>query len=238
MEPEAFGYNLRHMDQRTIQADFDHIAGVSRDGWGHNSHYHGFLLRQLPPHCAEALEIGCGTGTFSRLLASRSDRVLALDLSPRMIQVARERSGHYPNVDFQVADATTWDFPTGRFDCVASIATLHHLPAEDMLSRMKEALRAGGTLVILDLFQGESLSDALTSALAVPVSAALRLIRTGRLRRPREVREAWAKHGQHDSYPTLAQVRRVCASVLPGAEVRRHLLWRYSITWRKATPVQ
>jgi len=221
------------MDSRVIQADFDRIAMLSNDGWGHSRQYYEFLLRQLPPRCACALEIGCGTGGFSRLLARRAGYVLAVDLSPRMVQVARKRSRHYPNVDFQVADATMWRFPVERYDCVACIATLHHLPIEEMLSKMRNALKIGGTLVVLDLFQGEGLFDALSSVLAVPVSAALRLVKTGRLRESRQVRVVWAEHGRHDSYPTLSRIRRVCASLLPGADVRRHLLWRYSIIWRK-----
>jgi predicted TPR repeat methyltransferase len=76
----------------TIRADFDRIALISHEGWNHNTHYHGFLLRQLPAHLGEALDLGCGTGAFARLLAQRAERVLGLDLSPRMIQVARERS--------------------------------------------------------------------------------------------------------------------------------------------------
>ena len=216
-----------------IRADFDRIALLSRDGWDHNSHYHDFLLKQLSPRCTDALEIGCGTGAFSRLLASRSDRVLALDLSPQMIRVARERSEQYSNIDFQVADAMTWEFPTEQFDCVASIATLHHLPIGETLLKMKGALKINGTLIILDLFQAERLSDILTSALAVPANIILKSINTGRLREPREVRKAWAEHGRRDSYPTLSQVRQICTSVLPGAKVRKHLLWRYSMIWKK-----
>ena len=217
-----------------IRADFDRIALVSRTGWDHNSHYHDFLSKQLPPHCTDALEIGCGTGAFSRLLASRSDRVLALDLSPQMIRIAKERSEQYPNIDFQIADAMTWEFPSEQFDCVASIATLHHLPLEETLSKMAEALRINGTLIILDLFQAEGLSDVLASALAVPANILLKLINTGHLREPREVRQAWAEHGRSDSYPTLSQIRQICASVLPGAKVRKHLLWRYSLVWRRS----
>jgi ubiquinone/menaquinone biosynthesis C-methylase UbiE len=216
-----------------IRTDFDRIALLSGDGWGHNSHYHDFLLRQLPPHCADALDIGCGTGAFSRLLANRSDRVLALDLSPQMIRIARERSKQYPNIDFQVADATAWEFPAEQFDCVASIATLHHLPFKETLSRMKGALKINGTLIVLDLFQAEGPSDVLTSVLAVPANIVLKWVKTGRLREPRQVRQAWAEHGRHDSYPTLSQIRRICASVLPGAKIRKHLLWRYSIVWKK-----
>lgn len=217
-----------------IQADFDRIALLSRNNWNHNNHYHNFLLKQLPPRCTNTLEIGCGTGTFSRLLARRSDKVLALDLSPQMIRIAKERSEQYSNIDFQIADAMVWEFPTEQFECIASIAMLHHLPIENILTKMKDALKVGGTLIILDLFQTEGLSDIFISTLAIPVHIMLRLITIGRLREPREVREAWAEHGRSDSYLTLSQICRVCASVLPRAKVKKHLLWRYSITWKKS----
>jgi len=220
-----------------IRADFDHIALLPADGWSHNSHYHDFLLKQIPARCTGALDIGCGTGAFSRLLAQRSEHVLALDLSPRMIEIATGRSIQYPNIDFQVADVMAWEFPREQFDCIASIATLHHLPLEETLTRMKNALRAKGVLLILDLFQLEGLSDALTELAAVPVHLVLRWIKTGRLREPRRVREAWAQHGQHDSYLTLSHIRQICAAVLPGARVRKHLLWRYSIVWKKTEHV-
>jgi hypothetical protein len=81
------------------------------------------------------------------------------------------------------------------------------------------------------------LTDYLAGAAALPAAAALRLARTGRLLEPRAVREAWARHGEHERYPALAEVRRICAAALPGATVRRHLLWRYSIVWSKAADV-
>jgi ubiquinone/menaquinone biosynthesis C-methylase UbiE len=74
----------------TVQSDFDRIAMIAQDGWDHNAPYHRYLLRHIPLRCEAALDIGCGTGSFSRLLAERADRVVALDLSPRMIEVARE----------------------------------------------------------------------------------------------------------------------------------------------------
>jgi ubiquinone/menaquinone biosynthesis C-methylase UbiE len=220
-----------------IQADFDRIALLSDDVWNPNSHYHDFLLRQLPADCRTALEIGCGTGAFSRLLAKRSERVLALDLSPQMIRIAAERSAQFSNLEFRVVDVNAWEFPAGQFDCIATIATLHHLPMTDMLNRMKVALATGGVMLVLDLYQAKGWLDMLLSALALPVNVGLRLIRQRRLRAPREVREAWAEHGRHDVYPTFAQVRQVCAELLPGAKIRKHLLWRYSIRWEKPSSV-
>jgi ubiquinone/menaquinone biosynthesis C-methylase UbiE len=216
-----------------VREDFDRIALLSGEEWGHNGHYHDFLARHIPEPCREALDIGCGTGAFSRLLAKSADGVLGLDLSPNMIGLARERSARFPNIDFRVADVLTLELPAEKFDCIAAIATLHHLPAGEVLPKLKGALKPGGVLLVLDLFQAEGLSDALVGALAVPLSLGLRLIRRGRLRPPREVRRAWDEHGRHDTYLTLAQVRELCAELLPGALVTRHLLWRYSVVWKK-----
>ena len=216
----------------TFQADFDRIALLSQDGWNHNTHYHSFLLNAIP-RCRNALEIGCGTGAFSRLLARRADHVLALDLSPQMIRLAQERSKQFPNIAFQVADILTWGWPAEPFDCVVTIATLHHLPLEVSLLKMAQALKVGGVLVVLDLFAGRGLPDLLTSAIALPSDLVMRLIQNGRMRESRAVREAWAAHGRHEHYQTLAHIRQICARILPGAQVRKHLFWRYSIIWKK-----
>lgn len=218
----------------TIRAEFDRIALLEGEGaWTQNSHYHDFLLRHVPPDCQHALEIGCGTGAFSRLLAARARRVTALDLSPQMIRIARVRSSQLANIDYRVADAASCDLPAEEFDCIASIATMHHLPMKPMLRRMRGALKLNGVLLVLDLMEPAGFYDLLTSAAALPVNACLRLIRSGRLRAPAAVRRAWAEHALYDSYPTLKEVRAACAEILPGARVRRHLLWRYSVVWKK-----
>ena len=217
----------------TIQADFDDLALLPADEWDHNSHYHDFLLRQVPFPCGRSLEIGCGTGAFSRLLAERSDHVLALDLSSNMISIAREQSALYPNIDFRVADVMAHDLGAEQFDCIVSIATLHHLPTEEVILKIKRALKRNGVLLLLDLFQAEGILDTLRSGIALPASMALKLLNGSRLIASQKVRDAWAKHGLNDSYLTLDQVRKVCQDSLPRAEVRKHLFWRYSVVWQK-----
>jgi SAM-dependent methyltransferase len=217
----------------TIQTDFDRIALVSPDGSIQNNHYHNFLLRSLGPRCQAALEIGCGKGEFSHRLAQRSERVLALDLSPEMIRIARARFSDLPNIEFQIADVMSYDLPLEGFDCIATIATLHHLPLRDALLKMKAALKPGGVLLVLDLFKAAGLMDALLNPLAVSVSVSLRLIQQRRLLPNREVRAAWAAHERHDIYPSMKEVKALCAEILPGAKIRKHLLWRYSVVWQK-----
>lgn len=216
-----------------IQADFDKIAlAETAEGWNHNNHYHDWLLRHMSTHCAAALEVGCGKGTFARRLAQRADQVLALDLSPEMLRLARASSTDSPNIDYVQADVMVYPLPADHFDCIASIATLHHLPLDAVLARLKAALAPGGVLLVLDLCQDQGLGDLLRSAAAIPVHLALQRIKGSGQSSP-EARAAWDAHGRDDVYPTVGEVRRICADLLPGAQVRRHLLWRYSLVWRK-----
>jgi ubiquinone/menaquinone biosynthesis C-methylase UbiE len=216
-----------------IQADFDRIAVLPSEEWNHNDYYHPFLLRHVPSPCEQALDIGCGTGGFSRLLAQRAQHVLALDLAPQMIRVAQDRSAHFTNIEYQVADVLKYDLPPAQFDCIVSIATLHHLPLDLMLEKMKAALKPNGTLLVLDLFKAESFSDYVLSIPAFPLNFMLKLRKQHRLRPSPEVRAAWEEHGRTDVYLTVSQVRQAGEKVLPGARVTRHVLWRYSITWIK-----
>src|SRR3954471_1937550 len=107
--------NRVNQSRETVRADFDRIALLSDESWNHNNHYHSYLMKRVPSSCKTALEIGCGLGACSRLLAERAERVLALDLSPQMIELAKERSKQYTNINFEVADALAREFPDEEF---------------------------------------------------------------------------------------------------------------------------
>lgn len=221
----------------TVQADFDAIARHNQaQGWNHNNHYHEYLLRQMPRPCYHALDIGCGAGEFARRLAQRANHVLALDLSPEMIRLAQERSPHRSNLDYQVGDVLNFALPVNHFDFIGSIATFHHLPLTLLITRLQAALKPGGVLAVLDLYRSETIGDHLTNIVAVPVHQTLQRLKNGRSRRLSPAAQAaWAQHDQHDQFLPLTEIRRICANHLPDAKVKRHLLWRYSLVWRKPT---
>lgn len=216
-----------------IEKDFDRLALLDDNGWTQNNHYHGFLLRHVPANCSSALEVGCGTGAFSRRLAECAQHVVAIDLSTEMIRVARARSEQCKNLEYRCADVMAADLPREGFDCVATIATLHHLPLKEVVCKLKDSVKPGGVLLVLDLFEPAGLRDGLLNVAAMGISGSLRLVHNKRLKPPKEVRAAWEAHGKTDSYPTMPEVRTLCAAILPGARVRQHLLWRYSIVWQK-----
>ncbi len=220
------------MESNIIQADFDKLALWDEEGWSHNSHYHGLFLKQVPPNCKKVLEIGCGTGMFSRQISQKTENVLALDLSPEMIKKAKQRSAEYSNIEYQIADVMKCEFAENQFDCIVSIATLHHLSLEEILPKIKLWLKPSGIFMVLDLYEAEGAGDLVREVFAIPTSFILKLKNTGRLREPKEIREAWVEHGKNDIYQPITNIKSICKRILPGAKIRKHLFWRYSIIWR------
>jgi 2-polyprenyl-3-methyl-5-hydroxy-6-metoxy-1,4-benzoquinol methylase len=216
-----------------IRDEFDRIALLTERHGRVSDIYHNYLIQHLPPHFENALEIGCGTGEFTRLLARRARSVVAIDLSAQMIRLAKLQSTHCRNIEYLPGDVMRLSLPAEGYDCIVSMATLHHLPLVEALLKMKNALKPNGVLIIHDLVAAAGLVESVRSALAYPVSVARRFWQTGRLRAPREVREAWAEHGKAEVYLTLAEVREMCRQDLPAARIQRHLLWRYTVVWYK-----
>ena len=220
-----------------IREEFDRIALLTEQHGSHKAGdtYQDHLMQYVPPRPENALEIGCGSGGFTRLLAARASSVFALDLSPEMIRLAKAHSAGYQNIEYQIGDLMQISLPAATFDCIVSIATLHHLPLEQALLKMKDALNPDGVLIIHDLVADDGILDIGISALAYSISAAKRFWETGRMRTPRAVRDAWEEHGRGEVYLTMAKAREMCRQYLPEALIKRHLFWRYTVVWTKRT---
>jgi len=216
-----------------IREEFDRIALLTERYGSVGDSYHHQLAQHIPPHCENALEIGCGAGSFTRLLASRARSVVALDLSSQMIRLAQSQSASYQNIEYRHGDFMRLSLPDEAYDCIVSIATLHHLQPDQALPKMKNALKPDGVLIIHDLVADDGIVDTAISALAYPLSALRRFWKTGQMRMPGEVRKAWAEHGKNEVYLKMAEVREMCRQYLPEALAERHLLWRYTVVWRK-----
>lgn len=220
------------MESDLVRQDFDRLAVFDDGSWNHNTAYHRFILSHLPVSADSCLDVGCGTGAFAREAAVRCKLVTAVDLSPQMVACARKHSGAFRNIAYLAADALALPFQE-QFDCVVSIATLHHCDLAMALERLASYLKPGGVMVIIDLYQPATLVDYAVCGIAMVVSPLLRACNGVKRRDDPAVRQAWAEHSAHEAYLTLRQVRQVCSAVLAGAKVRRHLLYRYSVIWQK-----
>jgi SAM-dependent methyltransferase len=92
-----------------------------------------------------ALELGCGTGLFTEAFAQRGGRVVAVDISPELLERARARGLPPERVEFVAADFH--QFGDGcAFDAIVGSSVLHHLDVAAALARAFRLLRPGGRL--------------------------------------------------------------------------------------------
>ena len=102
----------------------------------------------------DVLEIGGGGGGMAEALGAANPqiRLTMTDIDPAMVDVARARLAHVPNVSTRHADVTRLPFPDRSYDIVLSFLMLHHVvewePAIDEVARV---LRPGGIFVGYDL---------------------------------------------------------------------------------------
>jgi SAM-dependent methyltransferase len=98
----------------------------------------------------DILELGCGPGTWTAVIAPRCRRLTAVDISPRMVQMARQyMSPTMANVDFEVADFANWQ-PGRTWDKAFAVRVFEHFDDKALvLERLHGLLRPGGRIVLV-----------------------------------------------------------------------------------------
>ncbi|NGY62855.1 class I SAM-dependent methyltransferase [Lentzea sp. NEAU-D13] len=190
--------------------------------WNHNEWYRRWLLRQLPSRVESALDVGCGLGDLARSL--KADRVTAIDASARMIERASATSDR---ITWIHGNVLTHDL--GRYDLVTAEASLHHLPLREGLTRLAELTKPGGTLIIIGLYLTATPADMAMELVTLPANAVVGLAKAinGTGGKPHDTEMPMVM-----TAPTLPEIRAAAAEIVPGARIRRHLFWRYSLVWR------
>lgn len=107
---------------------------------------------EFPPS-ARVLEVGCGTGAVTRLLAGRPGvaEAVGVDPSPVFVAKAVELAAGLGNASFEEGDGRALRFGDGGFDVVVCHTVLCHVPEpERVLAEALRVLRPGGTLAVCD----------------------------------------------------------------------------------------
>jgi SAM-dependent methyltransferase len=99
------------------------------------------------------LEIACGTGYWTQVIAGTAEQVCAIDINSAVVSIARERCSHLTNVQFRIADAYRMnDIPTG-FSAAFSVWWWSHIPRNRIrrfLTLLHTRLLPGGLVVFVD----------------------------------------------------------------------------------------
>jgi ubiquinone/menaquinone biosynthesis C-methylase UbiE len=106
-------------------------------------------IREITNKDSLVLEVGCGTGNVLYYLKNLNIKVVGIDISQKMIEIAKTKIQNYTNCELMVADATRLPFRRNTFDVVYYICVLHHLPDLTMpLIEADRTLKQGGTIYI------------------------------------------------------------------------------------------
>lgn len=96
------------------------------------------------------LELGCGNGTYTRVLAETAESVVATDLSEDMVAAARERLQELPNVRVEPQDAFALTYPDAAFDAVIMVNLLHVIPDRDKaVAESRRVVKPDGRIAIV-----------------------------------------------------------------------------------------
>ena len=124
-------------------------------------------------------DLGCGPGRVSDYLASLGLDTVGVDLSPRMIEIARRS---YPSLRFEVGSVTALDLPDGQLGGVIAWFSIFHTPADELptvFGEFHRVLAPGGQLLVAT-HSGDGL-EAPEQAYGHPVSYELHLLPLPRL---------------------------------------------------------
>ena len=149
--PEKLDTRLMRDMFHTVAPRYDFITRAF--SYGMDPGWKRFLVdRAKLPQKPVILDLACGTGDFSRLVAERypGARPIAVDLTERMLRLGRAQG----NVQYAAcADAGLLPFPAATFDCVFIGYGLRNFPnLEQALCEIQRVTRPGGLLVTLDFF--------------------------------------------------------------------------------------
>jgi ubiquinone/menaquinone biosynthesis C-methylase UbiE len=99
------------------------------------------------------LDVACGTGEFESLMLAEysSQQIVGVDISDKMLAIAKQKCSAYPQVSFQIASASNLPFYSNSFDVIVSANSFHYF--DDPLAALKEmrrVLKRDGKVIILD----------------------------------------------------------------------------------------
>ncbi|MDQ3100619.1 MAG: class I SAM-dependent methyltransferase [Bacteroidota bacterium] len=142
------------MENDQIKDFYDRFVPAQRNA-GVNERHH-LILSLVIEHGAllarNVLEIGCGIGTFTGLLAqkARKSRILAVDISPASISDAQSSLKKYRNLELRVLDILS-DPLSGLFDMIILPDVLEHIPEEHrhvLFVKLATLLHRNGKILI------------------------------------------------------------------------------------------
>lgn len=146
------------MTESRPPSHFQELYQANPDPWGfetsayERTKYRNSLLALGGRHFISGLEVGCSIGVLTRMLASRCDRLLGVDIVEAPLPAARMRCADMPSVRFARMQVPL-DWPDEPFDLIVFSEVLYFLSAGDIACcarRVLDTLLPGGAVLLVN----------------------------------------------------------------------------------------
>lgn len=151
---------LRHLQRKRqdrARNYFDELAGKFGRDYVPGRSWKGLAEALIKVMASGTVaDLGAGEGTLSQLLAQRAEKVIAVDLSPKMVEFGAELAKQHglTNLEYRLGDLEEPPLEDQSLDLAVLSQALHHAAhPEKAVAAAFRALKPGGRLVILDLVQ-------------------------------------------------------------------------------------
>jgi SAM-dependent methyltransferase len=151
---------LRHLQRKRrdkTRAYFDELAGRFGKDYVPGRSWKGLAEALLKvTNQGVVADLGAGEGTLAQMLARQADQVIAVDLSPKMVEFGRELALKHelPNLEYRLGDIEEPPLDDASVDLAFLSQALHHAGSpEKALQQAFRIVKPGGRLVVLDLLQ-------------------------------------------------------------------------------------
>lgn len=160
VEVEKDAAALRHLQRKRrdkTRAYFDELAGRFGKDYVPGRSWKGLAEALLKvSNQGVVADLGAGEGTLAQMLARQAERVIAVDLSPKMVEFGRELAARHdlPNLEYRLGDIEEPPLEAASVDLAFLSQALHHAGSPPKaLGETFRILKPGGRLVVLDLLQ-------------------------------------------------------------------------------------
>lgn len=143
------------MSEIKVRAQYEQLADIYDLRWRkyiNNTLTFLYNWEQIDSQ-STVLDVACGTGEFERLLLDKNptQRITGVDISEKMLDIAREKYRVYSNVEFHQTSANSLPFANHTFDIAVCANAFHYFEQPLVaLSEIKRVLKPNGKLIILD----------------------------------------------------------------------------------------
>ncbi|MBI4387554.1 MAG: methyltransferase domain-containing protein [Candidatus Omnitrophica bacterium] len=142
-------------EENRVEKRYDYLAEKYDVRWrGYVSSTLGFIQKWINAKGSERiLDVACGTGVLEQMLVSGhlNQSITGIDISEKMLAVAKQKLGGYPNLTFLKGSASQIPLPDDHFDIVVCANSFHYFDKPLVcLNEMRRVLKTEGRIVILD----------------------------------------------------------------------------------------